>query len=42
MPYLFWYYAIKHSAWMMKLIAGKYHDELALPFMFVHGVRLDP
>ncbi len=38
---IFWYYAIKHSVWMMNMIPGKYHWELALPFMLVHGVCLD-
>jgi hypothetical protein len=42
MPHLFWYYAIKHSAWMMSMIPGKYHGKLALPFMLVHDVPPDP
>jgi hypothetical protein len=42
MPRTFWYYAIKHSAWMMNMILGKYHGKLASPFMLIHGVHLDP
>jgi hypothetical protein len=41
MPRTFWYYAIKHSAWMMNMMQGEYRGKLALPFMLVHGVRPD-
>ncbi len=41
MPCSFWYYAIKHSARMMNMIPGRYRNQLASPFMLVHGVRPD-
>ena len=36
-----WYFAVKHSAWMMNMIPGTYWGQLASPFMLVHGVRPD-
>jgi hypothetical protein len=42
MPWTFWYYAIKHSAWMMNMILGKYRGKLVSPFMLVHGIHPDP
>ncbi len=42
MPQTFWYYAIKHAAWMMNMIPGKYPGKLASPFMLVHGACPDP
>jgi hypothetical protein len=42
MPRTFWYYPIKHAAWMMNMIPGKYHGKLASPFMLVHGACPDP
>ena len=41
MPRSFWYYAVKHSAWMMNMIPGRYKNKLASPFMLAHGVRPD-
>jgi hypothetical protein len=41
MPRSFWYYAVKHSAWMMNMIPGRYKHKLASPFMLAHGVRPD-
>ncbi len=42
MPWMFWYYAVKHSARMMNMIPGKYQNKLASPFMLIHGIRLNP
>ncbi len=41
MPRTFWYFAIKHLAWMMNMIPGKYRNKLASLFMLVHGKRPD-
>ncbi len=41
MPWLFWYFAIKHLACMMNMIPGKYCGKLAFPFMLVYGVYPD-
>jgi hypothetical protein len=37
MPWLFWFYAIVHSARMMNAIPGKFDGKLASPFLLVHG-----
>jgi hypothetical protein len=37
MPWLFWFYAIVHSACMMNAIPGKFNGKLASPFLLVHG-----
>ncbi len=42
MPQTFWYYAIKHSARMMKMIPGKYCGKLASPFILIHGACPNP
>jgi hypothetical protein len=40
-PRCFWFYAIKHAAWMMNAIPGKFKTRLASPFLLVHGVGHD-
>jgi hypothetical protein len=41
MPRTFWYFAIKHLAWMMNMIPGKYCNKLASSFMLVHEKHPD-
>ncbi len=38
MPWSFWFYAIVHSAHMMKAIPGKFNGKLASQFLLVHGL----
>jgi hypothetical protein len=41
MPHTYWYFAIKHTARMMNMILGKYHNKLVSPFMLIHGLHPD-
>ncbi len=41
MPRSYWFFTVTHAAWMMNAIPGKYKDNLALPFLLVHGVGHD-
>ena len=41
MPQSFWYYTIKHSAWILNMIPGRYKDKLVPPFMLIHGMHPD-
>jgi hypothetical protein len=37
----FWYFAIKHSAFMLNQIPGHLGRKLTMPFELVHGVKPD-
>ncbi len=41
MPWMFWFYAITHTACMMNAIPGKHSGCIASPFLLDHGVGHD-